>query len=245
MISHKRPFNVKKITELIGPCTFFVNIGESEDYIKAGAEAVIECGTNICHARNKAILCAQAIGLPSIQVSDDLKSLKQVRMKEDGENREVWHVDFEHVCRTMLNELERTRFFYGGVAVTTNRLNYTGEDFSHDKLIVCDLICIMPGPYKFDEDMALKEDYDLSISQLLEVGGLVRCNQFLCDFPHRDNDGGANTYRNSQTEDAATQKLYSKWGPLVKKHPTREGQIALNYTAIKDRRAGQGSLFEL
>lgn len=241
VISHKRPFNVKAIMNIIGPCTFFVNVGEYEEYINAGAIRVIECGTNICHARNMAIKHAKELNLPSIQVSDDLRSLKRVYM--NGESRFVEPVIFEDVCKTMLYELERKKFFYGGVAVTTNRLNYTGEDFSYDKLIVCDLVCIMPGPYTFDEKMALKEDYDMTISQLIEVGGVVRCNQFLCDFPHRDNKGGANTYRNGITEEEATKNLYDKWGPLIKKHATREGQISLNYKAIIDRRAGQNFLF--
>jgi len=244
VISHKRPENIKKIQELIGECTFFVNIGEYNLYKENGALNVIECGVNICQARNKAITEARLVNLPSIQVSDDLKSLKQVKLTESGVNRVVIPVTFDFVCKTMLQELKNKGFIYGGVAVTTNRLNYTGEDFSYDKLIVCDLVCMMPGnDYLFDEGMALKEDYDMTITQLVEVGGVVRCNQFLCDFPHRDNKGGANTYRNSTTEQEATLKLYNKWGNLIKKHPTREGQISLNYQAINHRKSGQNSLF--
>jgi hypothetical protein len=251
VISYKRPENVLKIQKILGPCTFYVNFGESEVYLNAGAMAVIECGTNICQARNRAIKDAHSVNLPSIQVSDDLKSLKQVSIydpissEENKIVRKVEDVTFEHVCRTMLNELERTRYTYGGVAVTTNRLNYTGEDFSYDKLIVCDLVCIMPGNEGFDEDMALKEDYDMTIRELINTGGVVRCNQFLCDFPHRDNKGGANTYRNTESEQTATDKLYTKWGRLIKKHTTREGQIALNYPFIKAEAKGgkQENLF--
>ena len=241
VISHKRPFNIKKITEIIGDCTFYVNIGEGLDYLNAGAKQVVECGTNICEARNKAIEDARKQDLPSIQVSDDLRNLKQVSLFEG--KHQVKEISFNDVCKTMLDELKNKGYFYGGVAVTTNRLNYVGEDFSYNKLIVCDLVCIMPSSYKFDVNMALKEDYDLTITQLIEVGGVVRCNQFLCDFPHRDNTGGANTYRNSNSEYEATQKLYAKWGNCIKKHATREGQISLNYNAIQERKGGQTNLF--
>lgn len=241
VISHKRPFNVQKIKEIIGECTFFVNTGEKQTYLDAGAKYVIECGENICQARNTAIREARKYNLPSIQVSDDLRSLKKVQLKEG--KHIVEEVKFEFVCETMLNELKTKNYVYGGVAVTTNRLNYTGEDFSYDKLIVCDLICVMPSKYEFDENMALKEDYDLTITQLIEVGGVVRCNQFLCDFPHRDNKGGANTYRDNETEQVATEKLYEKWGFCIKKHATREGQISLNYQEINLKKGGQTNLF--
>jgi hypothetical protein len=241
VISHKRPQNIKPIIELIGDCTFYVNKGELQTYLNAGAKNVVECGDNICQARNKAIKDAREHNLPSIQVSDDLKSLKTVRL-ENGKHI-VEKTDFISVVDIMVTELLNKGYFYGGVAVTTNRLNYTGQDFSYDKLIVCDLVCMMPSGYFFDEEMYLKEDYDMTITQLLETGGVVRCNQFLCDFPHRENDGGANTYRNNESEDNATKRIYGKWGELIKPHSKREGQISLNYNKIRNYDPAQSSLF--
>ena len=242
VISHKRPQNIKPIQEIIGECTFFVNHGELGTYMDAGATHAIECGTNICQARNSAIKYARAMNVPSIQVSDDLRSLKSVVLEEG--KYIVEEATFSQVVNVMIDELRVKNYFYGGVAVTTNRLNYTGVDFSYDKLIVCDLVCIMPSKYYFDEHMYLKEDYDMTITQILEVGGVVRCNQFLCDFPHRDNEGGANTYRTSEAELDATMRISEKWGELIKKHPTRDGQISLNYKAIKEYNEDQTNLFD-
>lgn len=241
VISHKRAGNVTKIQDLIGDCSFYVNKGEYVDYISAGAKVVYECGDNIVAARNKAIQHASELNLPCIQVSDDLRSLKRVSLIND--KHVVEPVTFTDVVLTLLHELKIHNFNFGGVAVTTNRLNYTGKDTDYNKLVVNDLICIMPNTCKFDEAVALKEDYDLTISELLTTGGVVRCNNFLCDFPHRDNDGGANTYRNNVTEQAATEALHAKWGDLIKKHPTRDGQISLNYKKIAERKAGQQVLF--
>lgn len=242
VISHKRPQNVQSIMQIVGEdCAFYVNDGEKDSYLSAGAHNVFECGTNICQARNRAIEDSVWHNLPSIQVSDDLRSIKKVSLKDGNYNLEP--IAFSSVCNLLIHELNKKSYYFGGVAVSSNRLNYTGQDITYDKLIVNDLICVMPTGKLFDEEMALKEDYDMTIRCLLGVGGLVRLNNILCDFPHRENKGGANTYRNRETEQAATDKLYKKWGNLIKKHPTREGQISLNYEMIKQKKNGQQQLF--
>lgn len=241
VISHNRPNNVQKITELIGDCTFFVNNGERKSYINAGAVSVIESGDNICSARNKAISQARKINRPCIQVSDDLTYLREIYFTS-GENyhagsggRKVRDVDFNTVVKTMVDELKLTKYWYGGIAVTSNRMNYLkGVNFTYDKLIVNDLICVMPNcPYEFDEDMALKEDYDFTLTNILMNGGLVRCNQFFGQFPHRNNQGGANVYRNSESEKKANERVLNKWGDFLKEHHSRENQISINYSRIK------------
>lgn len=235
VISHKRPENVKKILEAIEKTpkevTFYVNDGERMDYIRAGAVNVVEAGTDICMARNAAI--DDAGSYPSIQTSDDLKRIKKIHMM--GGKRQTFAISFDEVIFELMGIMRRSKFNYGGTAVTSNQLNYTGKDISTDKLIVCDLICVMNGT-RFDPKMALKEDYDLTIDQLLRYGGVIRLDNILCEFPHRENKGGANTYRNSKSEAEATKKLFDKWGNLIKPHATREGQISLNYKLIREAR---------
>jgi len=235
VISHKRPQNIEKITSLIGDCTFFVNTGEAKSYIDSGAKEVIECGEDICTARNKAIEVASKLNLPCIQVSDDLKYLRKIYFPEGEEKRKVIPATFEEVIKTMLNELKRTNLKYAGIAVTSNRMNYIKDvNFSYDKLIVNDLICIMPDcEYNFDEKMALKEDYDFTLVNILVNRGVVRCNQFYGEFPHRQNDGGANLYRDYETEKKANERIINKWGDFIKIHSSRENQISFNYQIIK------------
>jgi hypothetical protein len=236
VISHKRPHNVRTILQIVGECTFYVNKGEKKEYHDAGAKYVVECGTEICTARNYAIADAHLAQLPSIQVSDDLRGIKRISVM--GGKRVQVEIDFIEVVITMVQELRRRKFYFGGVAVSNNALNYQGKDISYNKLIVNDLICIMPGiNQRFDVDLALKEDYDMTINQLIYVGGVVRLDNILCNFPHRENKGGANTYRNEKTELVPTKKLFAKWGPHVMKHKTREGQVSLNYKQIKETRA--------
>lgn len=235
VISHNRPQNIDKITSLVGDCTFFVNKGEKESYIRGGAKRVIECGDDICDARNKAIKIAFSLKLPCIQVSDDLRYLRKIYFPEGQEKRKVIPATFNEVVKTMLGELKRTGLKYGGIAVTSNRMNYVKDvNFSYDKLIVNDLICIMPDcNFIFDKEMALKEDYDFTLVNILLNKGVVRCNQFFGQFPHRENEGGANEYRSFEAEKKANERLIRKWGDFIKKHPSRENQISLNYSTIK------------
>ena len=234
VISHKRTQNIEKITSLVGDCTFFVNRGEAQSYLDAGAKAVIECGEDICTARNKAIKIASSLKLPCIQVSDDLRYLRKIYFPEGEEKRKVIPATFVEVVTTMLNELKRTNLKYAGIAVTSNRMNYIkGVNFSYDKLIVNDLICVMPDcEYNFDKKMALKEDYDFTLVNILLNRGVVRCNQYYGQFPHRENDGGANLYRDCETEKKANERIIKKWGDFIKIHPSRENQISLNYQII-------------
>jgi hypothetical protein len=246
VISHKRPDSIIKMHYLIGDFTVYVNKGEKKTYegnvYKQGFTAyqisVVECGEDICTARNEAIKNAICVGLPCFQLSDDLRSIKVIAMK--NAKRTQIPISFEKVVALMLNTMEEFKIFYGGVAVTNNGLNYQGKDIDYDKLIVNDFICVRPTPHVqlqfFDVTLALKEDYDMCIRHLIHYGGVLRLNNILCTFPHRENKGGANTYRNEITEGAATKQLIAKWGPHVKPHATREGQVSLNYKVIEQTR---------
>ncbi len=233
VISHKRPENVEKIARIVGGATFFVNRAEKGDYANAGAHKVIPCGDDICAARNRAIEEAKEYGVPCVQVSDDLRRIKRFSLKA-GKRVSV-EITFDDAVGILLKEMRMRKAKFAGVAVTSNQLNYTGVDFSYDKLIVNDLI-IVDGT-KFDAAMWLKEDYDLCIHELIYTGVIVRANHILCDFPHRENKGGANSYRTSPVEAAQTKRLFAKWGPHIKPHPTRAGQISLNYPVIQATRA--------
>lgn len=246
IISTKRPENVEFMQKLCEPieCHWYVNAGELDVYRFAGAHNVHAGAQNICEARNLALEHAFGNDLPCIQISDDLRSIKYYCM-QDGKRKFNFQT-VHNVAQELILLLWANKLIYGGVAVSNNALNYTGEDISTDKLIVNDFICMMPSVYRFDEDLALKEDYDMSIRQLIEVGGVLRLNNVLCDFPHRQNKGGANTYRNDSTEGAATERLLKKWPQFVKMNPRRPGQVLLNYPAIRGHKTStKNNLFNL
>lgn len=239
IISTKRPQNVKFIQEQLCKgikCYWYVNEGEAGEYFRSGANFVYEAGTNICHARNLAIKMAWDVKLPCIQISDDLRNVKQVSIENNKRNSIF--IDVPFAIERLIGEVKKYNAYFGGVAINNNPLNYTGQDVSTDKLIVNDFICLMPGANYFDEKLALKEDYDYCVTELLDGRKIVRLNNILCDFPHRQNEGGANTYRNDTTEAAATRALMAKWPKYIIPHKTRPGQVSLDYKAIQRRISG-------
>ena len=245
IMSHARPNNVPFMQKACVPftCNWYVVKGEAQAYLDAGAHNIYECEPGICQARNMALKHAFEQNLPSIQISDDLRSIKKIRLEHS--KRVTEYVTVEQVAELLIKELTDRKLFYGGVAVTSNALNYTGEDVSTNKLIVCDLNCFMPGCDFFDESLKQKEDYDLTVRQLLAHGGVVRLDNILCDFPHRNNVGGANTYRNFETEKLAMEELIKKWPNYLVPHRTRENQVSLDTKRIfQDRTFKTINLFE-
>lgn len=247
IISTGRPHNVEFMQRMCEPyeCHWYVNNGEYDAYNDAGAYATHESGINICQARNAALDAAAEVGWPCIQISDDLRNVKSIIIDSEM-GKKTFFEKVQNICDLLIRRLSEAKLLYGGVAVTSNPLNYAGVDISTDKLIVNDFICMMPCDYRFDETLALKEDYDMSIRHLIEVGGVLRMNNILCEFPHRQNDGGANSYRNDSTEGAATKKLLAKWPNFVRMNPRRPGQVLLNYKAIREfKNSKQNNLFDL
>lgn len=241
--SHKRPQNVQFMQKICegNICNWYVINGEKQDYLNAGAHNVYETLPGISIARNTALRHAFEQQLPSIQLSDDLRNIKKIRIENGKRIKEF--ISFNEVCQILISELIKKQFYYGGVAVTSNPLNYTGIDISYEKLIVCDLNCFMPGCPFFDEELLQKEDYDMTIRNILQFGGVVRLDNILCDFPHRQNDGGANTYRNFESEKLAMEALIKKWPNYLKHHNTRENQVSLIVNNIfKDRPQSEADL---
>ena len=242
VISTKRPQRVAPMLELLGhtAATWYVSEGEEADYIAAGLswDRVRGCRHNISAARNEALKDARSHDACSIQTSDDLKAVKRIEPYQTGLVK-VTRISLEDAIMELLNAASRTRMVYGGVALTTNIQNYTGTNIALNKFVACDLIYAARSCSFFDENVALKEDYDMTLQAILTHGGVFRCDNVLCEFPHRDNKGGANTYRTSEAELAVTKKMFMKWGDLIKVHPRREGQILLNYPKIKRLLNGQ------
>lgn len=237
IISTGRPGNVPFMKKFCAPykCHWYVNDGERQAYMDAGADIVQECGNNISEARNAALRNAWGNELISCQLSDDIRSIKYI-----DKNTKPKIIEFDTALtimhRVLAYGLKKTKIV--GVAPTDNALNYTGEDVSDGKLVGFSLFLYAPTGPLFDPAVALKEDYDMNIQHIIDGNAILRCNTLLCNFPHRQNEGGANTYRNDSTEAAATRALMAKWPKYIIPHKTRPGQVSLDYRALEKRKNG-------
>jgi hypothetical protein len=226
IISKNRISNVEKIQSLIGlPCSWIVGAGEAEAYIAAGAHSAYE-GGGLCDSRNRAIDLAQEQDAFCIEVSDDLTKLEFASSKTTKEP-----ATFLDVVSTMVNVMKNTGFKLAGVAPTANPFFFNPDKpLRTDKFIVGDLIAVAPDTdLRFDTELKLKEDYDLTLQHLHTYGGVSRIDWILASFKHRTNKGGAVDYRNSEREQQAIDYLKTKWVGEIIDNSRRPDEILMKW----------------
>lgn len=223
IISSKRPERVGAMNLHAPMATWFVGKGEREIYLNAGAKNVIESG-GLCESRNAALEAAFGLGLPCLQLSDDLKKVKKAHSKTH--TQEIQLID-------AVNEIcfigKKTGAKLCGVAPTSNPYFYNPEKpYKNKAFIVGDMILVFPCEVRFDEKMRLKEDYDFTLNHLKKYGKVLRVDNILAEFMHRSNKGGAVSYRTSQMENESIAYLKKKWGKAIRENPRRKDEILIN-----------------
>lgn len=234
-ISTNRAANVSKIEERTGlKFTFYTREGESDSYKENGAQNVVEVDGNICRARNTAIADAEKLGLPCLQISDDLKRVYKFTGVKGNTTRKKWN--FIEAITWMLkiwNKPEVKNCRWAGTAITDALFHYQGIKVSQNKLVVNDCILLRDG-IRFDEKADLKEDYDMFLTEYTSGRTVLRFDCVAIGFEHRENKGGANDYRTTEREKTCNDYLKLKWGDYIMEHDIREGQIKINYKLLKN-----------
>ena len=232
IISHQRSQNVQAMEALVGAATWFVGAGEGDEYRDQGATQVIESG-GLCRSRNAILEEAWGKGYAGLELSDDLKGIKEAYMTKDGKKK-ARDVSFETAVDSMHDALFQTGAMMAGVAPTGNPFYWDPAKPIHPKaFIVGDMILVRPCELFFDEDMRLKEDYDYTIQHVLKYGRVARCNDILAQFSHRTNSGGAVAARTPELEQEMIDFLKKKWGTgVIRDNAKRPDEILLNLRSI-------------
>jgi len=222
VISHKRPKNVPLVESICGPATWYVGKGESAEYVNAGASSVVEAG-GLCESRNAAIDDGQKLGLPVVQMSDDLKKLSLAT----GSHKQR-DASFEAVVLRMLGAAQATGARLVGVAPTANPFYFNPNKATQTRgFVVGDFILVLKTDLRFDQAMRLKEDYDYTLQHIRKYGLVARANDVLATFVHRSNPGGACDYRTERLEQQMIAYLKGKWPGLIRDNPRRPNEILL------------------
>lgn len=220
VISARRPANVPKMIEQLGYAgTWFVPHEDEDEYEAQGVQTFVAEG--LVGARNAALDEAENLGLPCIQVSDDLKGIKLLRQGEA-----VGIANFPYIVTALLHSLEMTDMKLAGCSPTDNPF-YGRETESSNLFILGDLFLALPCEIRFDARFKLKEDYDYTCQHYAQFGGAKRLNWILPSFQHRTNKGGAVAYRTAEYEQEAIALLRKKWGDWVQPNPKRENEVLL------------------
>ena len=252
IISHRRPTMVEDMDKIVGKATWYVRPTDLETYgiyIRKFGHVIIPIETGLCGARNAILKDAYEKGVDSIQLSDDLRRLWKVEFIDPEDPGSDWSLpqakqSHKKRCPITWGEVVAEMFALkessGSKLVgcsSTDSLLWVTKDVRLRTFIVGDLMLTDPQAYadgiKFDEELKLKEDYDVTIQHLERYGITARVETILANFHHGTNKGGAVDYRNANTEQEAIARLCEKWNkdgkiPWIKPHPKRPNEVVLN-----------------
>jgi hypothetical protein len=231
IISARRPHGVAQMTRWAPQARWYVAMGEKADYLAAGAADVVEAGPLVA-ARNAALDHAFALGVPCVQLSDDLRKLQLMRSAKTATDATL------DECLTLMAQMcDQTGAYLAGVAPVANAFYFDVKNpVKQAHFIVGDFIYVRPSEPRFPVDMELKEDYDFTAQHLLAYGRVARCDFVQATFAHRTNKGGAVAYRTERREQEAIATLQARWGAAIRPNPRRPNEVLLHGPTILARR---------
>lgn len=227
IVSAGRPGNVPAMEQHcagLAP-TWYVPADEVGDYLYAGAVTVVAAGA-LCPSRNQALDAADQLGVPCLQLSDDLKRLGWA----EGTTRDsVQPLPLaDTIARLAAAAVEHGAQLAG--AAPTDNPYFSKPRVHTSAFIVGDLTYTTAGcQLRYDERLQLKEDYDYTCQHLATVGAVARVDQLLASFAHRTNRGGAVAVRTPELEQASIQLLQAKWPDAIRANTRRPNEVLLRW----------------
>lgn len=214
--SYKRP--QKAITQIHYPeVKIVVKESEAEEYIKNGNDIVIcpdSAQGNLCRVRNWILDNLFDDSDCIIILDDDCSSIgrwqEQVKYKLNQS-------ELNEFCEIHAQLCFDYGFKFWGLNCVTDKgayreytpfgtLQYIGGPFQAH---------LKDSKIRYDENLPLKEDYDITLQHILKHGGCLRVNYANYDVKQAEQAGGCATYRNIDREKQQFLMLQKKWGKDV------------------------------
>ena len=99
-------------------------------------------------------------------------------------------------------------------------LQYIGSPFSGH---------LKESEIRYDEDLPLKEDYDMTLQHMKKYGGALRFNFAHYDVKQAEQEGGCSAYRNLDYEKKQFFSLQKKWGKdIIKRDQSSKKSFDFN-----------------
>lgn len=211
--SYKRP--EKSITQINYPFVkLVVKEDEADQYRKNGNDIVVcpnEAQGNTGRIRNW-ILDNLFEDADCLVLMDD--DCKLVGRWENQKNYKFNPEELEEFCEIQAMLCQDMGFKFWGLNTVTDKGAYREyTPFSTLQFI--------GGPFqahlkdseiRYDTNLPLKEDYDITLQHCLEYGGALRVNYAHYDVKQAEQTGGCATYRNLAREKEQFFALQRKWG---------------------------------
>lgn len=225
-ISARRPLNVPAIEAQFAPdkVTWFVPAEDAYDYRSLTKGSVVPVANvpgkyGLTVARNMALTRSHGV---CIQTSDDLKGF--LRLQESAKRGAV-PATWPEVRETLLGALDDKGAHLAGLPPTANPF-FSKPGIKNKAFIIGDLFAVF-GDCRFDETLPLKEDYDFTCKHLEKYGMVARIGDFLAEYAHYKNRGGAVSYRTEELEKETCARLLDRWPQYLHAHPKRKNEVVL------------------
>ena len=214
--SYKRP--EKSITQIHFPdVQLVVRESEADEYIANGNDVVVcpdSAQGNLCRVRNW-ILDNLFDDADCIVLLDD--DCSRIGRWEEQVQIKFNMGDISEFAENMANITKDMGFHFWGLNCVTDKgayreytpfgtLQYIGGPFQAH---------LKTSEIRYDEDLPLKEDYDISLQHIHKYGGCLRVNFAHYDVKQAEQEGGCATYRNLKKEKQQFFALQKKWGKDV------------------------------
>lgn len=221
--SHKRP--MVETLRYFPHCKIWVADNELEEYKKQNPDTEIiglgtDSGKNISVIRNHILKAEFDNGADVVCMLDD--DVKGIYRYDKAKHNNFGYVKSE--VTDLLGFIERYSImakelgaYLWGVNLNKDSRSYNHfRPFNTNNIILGPFSCHLKGGGVFyDENIPLKEDYDLALQHLNKHRKILRLNMYHYDCKQSENKGGCAVYRNYDTEKKNFELLRRKWGSEI------------------------------
>ena len=223
--SYKRP---KVLTlDYLPFCKVWVDHKEFDDYVKANPNAnIISCPEgvqgNVSRIRNYILDCEFKAGADCVIILDD--DIRTIGCWVEGEK----HFGYdEEILRAedFLEWAEKYSLLCYEWGLKEWGLNCNTDPQGYRQYTPFSLTQFVGGPFqaflnnslRYDDNLPLKEDYDMTIQQCEKYRGVLRLNAWHYYAKQSIQAGGCASYRNEDRERQQFEALQKKWGSAIVK----------------------------
>jgi hypothetical protein len=228
--SYKRP--EKSITQKKYPfIKLVVKESEAEEYIKNGNDIVVcpdSAQGNVCRVRNWILNNLYDDADCIIIIDDDCSGIG----RWENQEKKIFNINqLQEFCEIQSELCKEFNFKMWGLNCITDKgayreytpfgtLQFIGAPFSaHMK----------DSEIRFDENLPLKEDYDITLQHIKKYGGCLRINYAHYMVKQSEQEGGCAAYRNLDFEKSQFFDLQKKWGKdIIKRDRTSKKSFDYN-----------------
>lgn len=188
-----------------------------------------ECDGNIVKKRNWIL---QNIPRPLVMIDDDVDKIVMTEggeyFEKHGRAKQMIPLTPEQAegilidCANLAYQLGCPMF---GFNLNTDGRNYQPyKPFSLTQPILGPCCGHLDHDLLYDDEMDLKEDYDISIQALNKYRKILRMNKYAVNAEHKGNKGGCVSYRTLEREEKACRAIEKKWGTKIIHYNTKNGK---------------------